>query len=178
MLSPELPLDIFLHPGDYYFADRDTRIRTVLGSCVAMTFWHPHLRVGGMCHYMLPERGGERRTVDRPAADGFYADTAIALLLEEIDAAGAPHNEYQVKLFGGGSMFPEANKNRTNRLGIQNVQAARRLAKQHGFTYVAEHLGDVGHRNVVFEVWSGEVWVRHTNVLPLFEDESINRGVG
>ncbi len=172
MIDPLRPLDIFLHPGDHYFADRDTRIRTVLGSCVAMTFWHPQLRVGGMCHYMLPERCSGRWTV----SDGFYADTAVALLLNEIDAVGAPHKEYQVKLFGGGNMFPELNKNRVNQLGMQNVQAARRLAKQHGFTYVAEHLGNVGHRNVIFAVWSGKVWVRHTNVLPLFEYEPTSRG--
>lgn len=174
MLSPAFTLDIFLHPGDYYFADKNTRIRTVLGSCVAMTFWHPQLQVGGMCHYMLPQRGSERR----PVADGFYADTAVALLLDEIAAVGAPYREYQVKLFGGGSMFPEANKNKTHQLGMQNVQAARRLAQRHGFTYVAEHSGDVGHRHVIFDVWSGEVWVKHSNVLPLFENESIDRSLG
>ncbi|MGZ5015693.1 MAG: chemotaxis protein CheD [Methylobacter sp.] len=177
MTGPLFPLDIFLHPGDYYFADRDTRIRTVLGSCVAITFWHPQLRVGGMCHYMLPERGSDRGTSDQP---GRYADTAVALLLEEMDAVGAPHQEYQVKLFGGGNMFPETHKN-TNMLsqvGIRNVQAARQLAKQHGFTCVAEHLGDTGHRNVIFEVWSGEVWVKHSNMLPLFEHEPISRDQG
>jgi chemotaxis protein CheD len=56
MISPLNPLDIFLRPGDCYFGGQNTSIRTVLGSCVSMTFWHPQLRVGGMCHYMLPKR--------------------------------------------------------------------------------------------------------------------------
>ncbi|HEY8158825.1 MAG TPA: chemotaxis protein CheD [Methylobacter sp.] len=175
MTSPLLPLDIFLHPGDHYFADRDTRIRTVLGSCVAMTFWHPQLLVGGMCHYMLPKRVNARGTGGQP---GRYADTAVALLLEEMDAVGAPYKEYQVKLFGGGSMFPDTDKTRMPPLGIQNVQAARRLAKQHGFTCVAEHLGDTGHRDVIFEVWSGEVWVKHSDVLSIAELEPISRDQG
>jgi chemotaxis protein CheD len=174
MISPLLPLDIFLHPGDYYFADRDTRIRTVLGSCVAITFWHPQLLIGGMCHYMLPERS-EHRTGGQP---GRYADTAIALLLEEIAFVGAPYEEYQVKLFGGGSMFPEADKGSMVQLGIQNVQAARRLAKHYGFTCVAEHLGDVGHLNVIFEVWSGEVWVKRNDVLPIAEHIPMYRSLG
>ncbi|MDI1276172.1 chemotaxis protein CheD [Methylobacter sp.] len=175
MIRPLHPIEIFLQPGDYFFADRDTRIRTVLGSCVSMTFWHPQLLVGGMCHYMLPERGNERREGDWPAPSGRFADEAIALLLKRMDMAGAPHKEYQVKLFGGGNMFPNVNMNASSQIGIQNVQAARRLAKKHGFTCVAEHLGGIGHRNVIFEVWSGEVWVKHTDMLTMPECEPENR---
>ncbi|TAN66697.1 MAG: chemotaxis protein CheD [Methylobacter sp.] len=168
MAGPLHPLEIFLKPGDYYFAGRDTRIRTLLGSCVSMTFWHPQLLVGGMCHYMLPKRGTtfKFKAGHWPEPDGHYADEAIALLLTEIDAVGAPHKEYQVKLFGGGNMFPETHRDMITPIGIQNVQAARRLAKQHGFTSVSEHLGDIGHRNVIFEVWSGDVWIKHSQVLP------------
>jgi Chemotaxis protein; stimulates methylation of MCP proteins len=50
-------MEIFLQPGDWYFGDRDTRIRTLLGSCIAITIWHPRLLVGGMCHFLLPGRG-------------------------------------------------------------------------------------------------------------------------
>jgi chemotaxis protein CheD len=35
------------------------------------------------------------------------------------------------------------------------------LLKQHGFTIKAEHLGGNGHRNLVFDVWSGLVWLKH-----------------
>lgn len=180
MIRPLHPIEIFLQPGDYYFADRDTRIRTVLGSCVSMTFWHPHLLVGGMCHYMLPGRGSERRVGDWPVLNGRFADEAIALLLKRMDRVGAPHQEYQVKLFGGGDMFPETNKNRDEmaRIGVQNVQAARRLTKKYGFTCVAEHLGGIGHRTVIFEVWNGEVWVKHSEVMPVVGHGPVNRRLG
>ena len=177
MIGPLHPLEVFLQPGDYYFGGRDTRIRTLLGSCVSMTFWHPRLLVGGMCHYMLPKRGIKFSTGDWPAPDGHYADEAIALLLKEIDAIGASHREYQVKLFGGGNMFPDTHKNRMTHIGIQNVQAARRLAKQYGFSCVSEHLGDIGHRNVIFEVWSGDVWIKHSNILPMTQHKLNNRSV-
>ena len=165
MIRPLHPFEIFLQPGDYFFADRDTRISTVLGSCVSMTFWHPRLLVGGMCHYLLPKRGIKHKTSHDPALDGRYADEAIALLLKHIDAVGASHKEYQVKLFGGGDMFPEADKNSVSKIGIQNVEAARQLSKQYGFTCVSEHLGDIGHRNVICEVWIGDVWVRHNRII-------------
>jgi chemotaxis protein CheD len=127
-----------------------------------------------MCHYMLPERGRERRQGDGAELDGRYADEAITLLLKKIDAAGAPLKEYQVKLFGGGDMFPGAYKNRRPQIGALNVQAARQLAKQHGFTCKSEQLGGIGFRNVIFEVWSGEVLVKHSNVLPIPEHDLTN----
>lgn len=178
MIRPLHPMEVFLQPGDCYFADRDTRLRTVLGSCVSMTFWHPQRKVGGMCHFMLPERGSERRAGARPAPDGRYADEAMALLLKRMDKLGAPHQDYQVKLFGGGNMFPHMEPAAVSRIGLQNVQAARRLTKKHGFTCVAEHLGGIGHRNVIFEVWSGEVWVKHTDVLPLARFDPLGRRLG
>jgi chemotaxis protein CheD len=42
-----------------------------------------------------------------------------------------------------------------------NINVGRSLLKQHGFVIKAEHLGGTGHRNVIFDVWSGEVWIQH-----------------
>ncbi len=168
-------LEIFLQPGTYYFADRESRICTVLGSCVSMTFWHPKLLVGGMCHYLLPARV---RTGGRSVPDGRYADEAIALLLKKMDAAGAAYKEYQVKLFGGGNMFPETPENSQPLVGIRNVHAAQRLIKQYGLTCVAEHLGGVGYRKVIFDVRSGAVWVKHSHALTVTKHKPINRSLG
>ena len=160
MNKPSQAIEIFLQPGDLYFGDRDNRIRTVLGSCVSLTFWHPKLLVGGMCHYMLPNRSLERRTASDLPLDGRYADEAIELLTKEINLAGVPHREYEVKLFGGGNMFPDRS-NPVSNVGIKNVETARQLVKKHGYNCVAEHLGGDGHRNIIFDVWSGSVWVKH-----------------
>lgn len=173
MISPLNPLDIFLRPGDCYFADRDTRIRTVLRSYVAITFWHPQLQIGGMSHYVLPWSGSEHRTSGQPKR---YAHGAIALLLEEIAFVGAPYEEYQVKLFGG-SMFPEADKGRTSQLDIQNVQAARQLVKQYGFICVDEYLGDIRPRKIVFEVWSGNVSITHSDLSLTANYKPLNRNL-
>ena len=160
-MTPLNPIEIFLQPGDHYFGDQGTRIRTVLGSCVSITFWHPQLFVGGMCHYMLPHREMERRESAGPHPDGRYADEAMLLLMHEMDAVGVPHREYQVKMFGGGNMFPATNKQKDTRIGQRNIEMAKLLVGKHGFICVAEHLGGIGHRNVIFDVWNGDVWVRH-----------------
>lgn len=177
-MIPLQPLEIFLQPGEHYFGERDTRIRTVLGSCVSVTFWHPQLLVGGMCHYMLPAREYERRDEPMPRPDGRYADEAIALLMREIDAAGASHREYQVKLFGGGNMFPETRKASDGHVGQRNVDTARMLVKKHGFQCVAEHMGGIGHRNIIFDVWNGDVWVRHSEIKRAEGDGGRERRLG
>lgn len=160
MQKPPHVIEIFLQPGDLYFGDRDTRIRTVLGSCVSLTFWHPGELIGGMCHYMLPSRTFERRKDPSRELDGRYADEAVQMLIHEIASFGISQKEYEVKLFGGGNMFPGRSGARDH-VGSKNVESARMLVQKHGFKCVAEHLGGHGHRNVIFDVWSGDVWVKH-----------------
>lgn len=156
MRKPPHVVEIFLQPGEFYFSDRDTRIRTVLGSCVSITMWHPKLLIGGMCHYMLPIRHGH--SVKRP--DGRYADDAFALLLGEICKLGTTPDEYEIKLFGGGDMFQYQSVAGQGHIGIKNAEAGRNLMRQHGLRSKAEDLGGAGHRTVIFDIWSGHVWVR------------------
>lgn len=164
MHRPEHIIEIFLQPGEYYFGDKVTRIRTVLGSCVSMTFWHPSLLVGGMSHFMLPTREGAKKEEADVPLNGKYADEAMKLLLSEMKKVGGSHQDYQVKLFGGGNMFPETRKKPGHHVGLKNVDAAHMLLKRHGFTCQAQHLGGIGHRNVIFDIWSGHVWVKHKYV--------------
>ncbi|MDO8990163.1 MAG: chemotaxis protein CheD [Sideroxyarcus sp.] len=173
MLKPEHAIDIFLQPGDFYFGDRDTRIRTLLGSCVSIVCWHPKKLIGGMCHYMLPTRGLRRSG----ELDGKYADEAMELFLREIYAANTMPSEYQVKLFGGGNMFPQAGNANCPRctpeaaysrpdgacpkVHCRNRQVAYYLVQKYGFAIHAEHLGGLGHRQLLFDVWSGYAWMKH-----------------
>ena len=149
-------LEIFLHPGEFYFGDRDTRIRTLLGSCVAITMWHPVRKIGGMCHYMLPTRGN----AGAEGAGGRYADEAIVLFLREIAANGTYPSEYEVKLIGGGDMFPGVERRSAQRIPARNLEAGRSLVIEHGFRIKTEDLGGTGHRNLIFDIGNGDVWVR------------------
>lgn len=155
-------IDIFLQPGAFYFGGASTRIRTLLGSCVAITLWHPTLLVGGMCHYMLPSR----HTRGNPL-DGKYAEEAMQLFLLEAARHDTQLEEYQAKLFGGGNMFPGYRKKNAsgnlavNNIADNNVAVAHRLVARHRLQLSAEDLGRSGHRNIIFDIRSGHVWVRH-----------------
>lgn len=160
---PNDSIDVFLQPGELYFGDRGTRIRTLLGSCVSLVFWHPHKHLGGMCHYMLPSRA-DRQFGD---LDGRYADEAAALMFRDMREAGTRPHEYQVKVFGGANMFPDHRVDAADHVGQRNVEAAKHILKAHGLKCVCEHTAGVGHRNVIFDIWSGTVWVKHQAPLRL-----------
>lgn len=160
--TPLRAMEIFLQPGELWFGDDETRIRTILGSCVAVTLWHPAQRIGGMCHFMLPRR--PRHGIAAGARDGRYGDEALEMLAGELRAAGTRPDEYETKLFGGGRMF--AAKGSVLPVPDQNVAAARALAAHHGFKVAGEHLGGHGHRHVALDIWSGHTWLKHTPLPP------------
>jgi chemotaxis protein CheD len=166
--APSNVLEVVIGPGELCFADAQTRIHTVLGSCVAITVWHPQQLIGGMCHYVLPQRPTQsaRKHV---VADAYYADDAVRILLDEIRRSNTRLEDYRVKLFGGGAMFPELSATKgaysTHEMldvASRNVVAARELIERNGMRLVAEHVGGAGHRKVIFDVWSGDVWVQHS----------------
>ncbi|MDD2701033.1 MAG: chemotaxis protein CheD [Sideroxydans sp.] len=183
--KPEHVIEIFLQPGDFYFGDSATRIRTVLGSCVSIAVWHPTKLIGGMCHYMLPTRGQKRSG----ELDGKYADEAMELFMREIRAANTRPAEYQVKIFGAGNMFPVAGNHGCARcspdvahskpdgvcprVNCRNRQVAYYLVQKYGFSIHAEHLGGQGHRQLLFDIWSGDAWMKHvaasTPLIPIRE---------
>ena len=160
MIAPDGVMDVFLQPGDFFFGDELTRVRTLLGSCVAITLWHPHKRIGGMCHYMLPTRA-------RPDAaaplDGRYADEAVALFLDEVGAAWTSPQEYVVKIFGGGRQFTQWAPEAGVRVADRNVEVGLELLAHHRLPVTAQHLGGNGHRQVILDLWSGDVWVKHVD---------------
>jgi chemotaxis protein CheD len=160
MKKPPHVLEIVLHPGELWFGNRDTRIRTILGSCVSLTLWHPKHLIGGMCHYMLPRRGG----VERGELDGRYADEALDLLLAEIRKTGTRPQEYEAKLFGGGRMYSQPDcggKKCDVQVQDRNIQAGYDLVLRHELNLKAEHIGGHGHRQLMFDIWSGHAWMKH-----------------
>jgi chemotaxis protein CheD len=150
-------VEVFLSPGEVYFGSPPTRIRTLLGSCVAVTLWHPRLMIGGMCHYMMPSRNV---TVPTAELSGRYADEAMLILLGELQAADTPPNDYVVKIFGGGNQFTKYAGAGID-VATRNVDAGLMLLSRHGLTPTAMHLGGSGHRQVILDLWSGDVWLNH-----------------
>lgn len=154
-------IDIFLQPGEFYFGDADTRIRTILGSCIAITLWHSEMKIGGMCHFLLPSRGHAHHHKD---LDGRYCDEAIAMFGKAMARHRTSPGEYEAKVFGGGNMFPDHIRRGANNIGIRNAESALHHLDVLGVRISKQHLCGAGHRQVIFEVWTGDVWLRHIKI--------------
>lgn len=163
-------VEIVLPPGAFRFAEGNTRIRTLLGSCVAIIFWHPTRRMGAMCHYLLASRPQGREK----GLDGRYGEDALLMFLQEAWRRGTDPTDYVVKMVGGGNMFPAHSGqwpcrdapcpeviDTCRNVACRNVQIGRALLDRHRIPVIAEHLGGSGHRNVIFDIATGDVWVRY-----------------
>jgi chemotaxis protein CheD len=156
---PVLP-DLNLQPGELYLARGPAILRTILGSCVSVTFWSPRLSAGALCHGVLP-----RCPLNWPPgsslSDGSrYVDFSIRHLAQQFDALGAHRDELQVKLFGGADVLPLLS-DRADRptVGALNCRAAVEVLAEEGLNVIASDLGGTRGRRIHFHTGTGEVLV-------------------
>ena len=143
-----------LQPGEIYLAREPMILKTILGSCVGVTFWCARLGAGAMCHGVLPRcppitgrKEGQR-----------YVDYAIRYLIGEFEALGAGRQELEIKVFGGADVLP-VSPERTKKLtiGAMNGRAALEVLEQEGLQVLASDLGGKFGRTIHFDTGSGEV---------------------
>jgi chemotaxis protein CheD len=151
--------EVYLQPGEYFWGGELHRIKTLLGSCVAICVWHPKHRIGGMSHCLLPSRGEDRTD----ELSGRYIDETFEIFFHEMVRYGTVRSDYQIKVFGGGNMFELREKGGIT-VGDRNLQTMRDILEKNNMKITAEHVGGKGHRNVIFELWSGDCWVRYGEV--------------
>ena len=159
MVEHEPVREVYLRPGDFCFGEGRLCISTLLGSCVSIILWHPKLVHGGMCHYMLPSRKLPRNNL---ALDGKYGDEAMELFMLELKKRRTVPAQYQVHVYGGGSMFTDSASAEMG-IGKQNIDKVYSLLEDYGFTLAYDHMGSFGHRKITFDVWNGGVNLIHVD---------------
>jgi|ERR1035438_3894624 chemotaxis protein CheD len=171
-LAPELP-QVYLHPGEIYIARTPSILRTVLGSCVGITFWSPRLAIGALCHAVLP-----RRPPDLPpnlqCTEGYrYVDFCIADVARQLETLGAVRSQLQVKLFGGADVLPVASTPSASArmtVGRQNWQAALEVMRDESLGVTVSDLGGTRGCTLQFNTGTGEVLLRRL-AQPVYEND-------
>ncbi|TGK35069.1 chemotaxis protein CheD [Leptospira gomenensis] len=161
MMEPDLVRDLFLQPGAFYWGQRNLRIRTLLGSCVAVCFWNPVSLHGGMAHVMLPNRPAGEENKELLAK---YADDAVQLFFDQILETGGRITQYQIKLFGGASMFSTEEEKlleikSVRDIGTKNIRSVKEILEKNRLGVSSEDLGGFSHRRVFFSLWDGEIYI-------------------
>lgn len=149
-----------LTPGEFIFTNEPCQIYTVLGSCVAVTYWHKDKKTGGMCHYMYVDESGVK---ERPY-DFKNAEHALAQLKLEIKYYKHKVNDYQIRLFGAVMPIDKPMSEIHSMLLSQNISFARTRFREAGFNVIEDKLGErLNYMRLVFDIGTGKVNLIESN---------------
>lgn len=145
-----------LLPGEYYVTGSGEIITTVLGSCVAACVRDKALRIGGMNHFMLPiyAHFGIWENTDHNLATR-YGNFAMEHLINAIMKQGGQRKNFEVKLFGGGSVL-----NTLMDIGDRNIQFVKDYMRTEGLRIVSEDLAGPYPRRLVYFPATGRALVK------------------
>lgn len=155
-------------PGEYYVTQSEEGVYTTLGSCISACIRDRVSGVGGMNHFMLPASGKEEPsawTATGLGAATRYGNYAMEHLINVILRNGGVRKNLEVKIFGGGRIL----ENMTD-VGKRNIAFVHDYLKTESLAIVAEDVGDVFPRMVVYFPSTGKAKVKrlrslHNNVI-------------
>lgn len=145
-----------LMPGDFYITQHDEMITTVLGSCVSACVYDPYKHIGGMNHFMLPEKGSGA-VMDESARYGLFA---MESLINELLKSGCRKSDLKVKLFGGGQIIANMSD-----VGRKNILFAKNFLYAEGIPLESSDLGLIFPRKVNFYPQTGKAMVKKLKTL-------------
>ena len=160
--GPAGPSRCYLRAGGLVISWKPCEVTTVLGSCVAVTFYCPKLGLGGICHALLPclRHGDTCDTLPRPLR-WRYVEFAVAELIACFCPPGVARDDVSVKLFGGSHLLARPRGGSANQgVGPSNVVCARALLADAGLGIVAEDVGGDRGRKLIFNTATGEVRIK------------------
>ncbi len=133
----------------------ETLSTRALGSCVAVCLYDKQRKIGGLCHFILPDSTISREKAHNPAK---FADTGIKTMIEELS------NKYNIrkatltaKLVGGAKMFSALGD--TLNIGEKNVKAAEKVLTELKIPILSRDTGEDFGRNVKLILETGVVEV-------------------
>jgi len=164
-IGPASDANVFLRPGEVWFADSPARVKTVLGSCVAITMRVPRLSLAAMTHCLLPSAAVRPETLPRAEALK-YVDATIGILIESFASRGATISELEVKLIGGADNLQPNGSPSFYSVGERNVRMAIDGLAARGITPSVAIVGGRTGRVLVFDSATGDIYVKRLTKPP------------
>ncbi len=148
---------VHLGPGNIYVAERPSVVTTVLGSCISVTMFVVRLKLGSICHGLLPSCNKQFCPANCTAG-ARYVDCSIMQMLKKLNRIGVKRSEIEVKVFGGAEML--GSDNDSINVGKQNAISAYRVIERHGLSLAASDIGGNWGRKILFYTYTGDVFLR------------------
>jgi chemotaxis protein CheD len=129
-----------------------------LGSCIAVIILDAKLQIAGLIHIALPDS-----TIDEEKArktPGYFADTGLPLMIEEMKRLGSIRANVRVKIAGGATVMDDKG---VFDIGKRNLLAAKRILWKSSLGAIAEDSGGDISRTVSVRVSDGETTISSGN---------------
>ncbi|HNR87215.1 MAG TPA: chemotaxis protein CheD [Spirochaetota bacterium] len=130
-------------------------LRTILGSCIGICLYDPSAKIAGLAHIMLPSVNASREANHRK-----YADSAIPILVEEMQKGGARRDRLIAKITGGATMLKMMRESMMSEIGRNNAAKVREVLKEMNIPIVAENVGGDYGRTIDFFAETGMVKIK------------------
>src|SRR4030042_4735479 len=126
--------------GGYFVSNepKDVIKTYALGSCVAVIMYDRSNKVAGLVHIALPDSAISNEKSEK--LPGYFADTGILLLLEEMRKKGAIMWNTWIKIVGGATVL---NMDSTFDIGTRNVLAIKKILWKDNLGIIAEDIGGI-----------------------------------
>lgn len=146
--------------GEYFVSNiPEDEIKTfALGSCVAVMMYDRFNKVAGLVHIALPDSAISAEKTEK--LPGYFADTGISLLQEEMKKKGAMIWNTWTKIVGGANVL---DMNYDFDIGTRNVLAIKKILWKDNLGIIAEDIGGKIPRTCILNVGSGEITVSSSN---------------
>jgi chemotaxis protein CheD len=141
--------NIYLYPSKIFVSKSETKILTILGSCVSICLYDVKNKYGGMNHYMLPLWNGNELPTPK------YGNIAIPKLIEKMENLGSNKKNLVAKMFGGGDVLET--KNDIFNIGQRNVDLGREILSNYNIPIISESVRGVFGRKIIFNNINNQV---------------------
>ncbi len=141
----------YLKQGELAIVSGDTKVFTILGSCVAVVLWDEQTKIGGVNHYLLPNWN------NKGAPDVRYGDVAITELHDKIILSGAIKSRLKAKIYGGASLLNL--QNASFNIGQRNIEIAKQKLKELHIPIIEDTTGGNSGIKILFDPNNGFVKV-------------------
>lgn len=135
---------------------RGALITIGLGSCVGIVLYDLQNKAGGLAHILL-HNSRDFPNKSKPFNPAKYVDTAIPLLVEELEKIGGRRSRLQAKIAGGSQLFK--NQKAGESVGEKNIRMARQVLRKLDIPIIGEDVGGGHGRTVHFFVETGKMIV-------------------
>lgn len=158
--------EYFLNPGELIFSKKPIVIRTVLGSCVAITLYDHFNKFGGMCHFLLPES-------QEGSVSTKFGNVAALTLINKFLSAGSRVKDLEASIIGGA--FIIFDEKEIFFIGDRNADIATQIVKKFSIRIKSVNTGGEHGRRVLFNSATNQTVVQsleHIDIEDLYNSKA------